>query len=254
MSFTMCYVLLQVSGCGPSAKQVGELKYALSMGDVEEVKRLHAEGVDLRIIFENQETTLHLLAESYSPGPELARYLIEQGVDVNAKTSYGQTAWRLVWYNTRDSISEKKGMFLVELLKAGYVPERDRGDNGEPFLHLAAQDCYCAQLIKMLAEGQDIDERDEFGWTALHHAVFVGNYEASAGLLEAGADPNAETKKTISQSVSRPEQEEILYEYQAGSRPMDLHHAPIGENTKNFKKLFDKYGGEKNPNVQNRFY
>lgn len=246
-------ICLLHSGCGPSPSSVGRLKYALSMGDFPAVKKLHEDGLDLTMTFQDEETTLHLLAESYSPGPELARFLIEQGVDVNAKNIRGQTAWDIIWFNNRESISEKKGLFLAALLEAGCIPTRAPGENGEPFLHLVAVNCLSRPLVKLLAEGQDTEIQDSNGWTPLHHAAFTANYEAAAGLLEAGANPNAETTKTITEYTMRGLDKVVLHEFQAGSRPLDLYHIPPSNNLPSFKALMDKYGGERNPDVNNQF-
>ncbi len=45
---------------------------------------------------------------------------------------------------------------------------------------------------KLIAEGADVDERNNYGWTALMHAGRIGSLEFTELLLDHGADVNAQ--------------------------------------------------------------
>ena len=67
------------------------LHFAAQEGDLDEVKRLVAEGCDINAFDELGKTPLHYAAERERF--EVARYLLEQGADVNAhhEPSIGNT-------------------------------------------------------------------------------------------------------------------------------------------------------------------
>jgi len=59
-------------------------------------------------------------------------------------------------------------------------------------LHLAAQRGYVEGIRKLLAQGEDVNGRDERGRTALHYAGGRGNVETIELLLDGKADVNAQ--------------------------------------------------------------
>lgn len=48
------------------------------------------------------------------------------------------------------------------------------------------------RVDRVLAEGADLNTRDDGGWTPLHKAVAAGDIAIVQRLLAAGADPSAE--------------------------------------------------------------
>ncbi|WP_366664245.1 ankyrin repeat domain-containing protein [Vibrio coralliilyticus] len=58
-------------------------------------------------------------------------------------------------------------------------------------LHLAAYHGNEARVIKLLKANPDPDERDSYGGTALHAAMFQGNTRIVELLIDAGFDVNA---------------------------------------------------------------
>jgi hypothetical protein len=58
-------------------------------------------------------------------------------------------------------------------------------------LHLASTAGSFRIVQYILANGGKVDERNELGWTALHHAVSYGHIPCALILLQAGADLNA---------------------------------------------------------------
>lgn len=65
-------------------------------------------------------------------------------------------------------------------------------DAGMP-LFAAAEEDDADAVRKAIGEGEDVEGRDEEGWTPLAHAASVDSPNAARALLEAGADPNART-------------------------------------------------------------
>lgn len=69
--------------------RVVNLIWAASQGDLDEIKRLHAGGVDLRLADYDGRTALHLAATENHP--EVVDYLIEQGVPLAPEDRWGGT-------------------------------------------------------------------------------------------------------------------------------------------------------------------
>jgi ankyrin repeat protein len=64
--------------------------------------------------------------------------------------------------------------------------------NGQHRLHVAAQDSDIAALQLLLAEGENVDSKDDRGWTPLHTAAFGGHTLIVKTLLRHGAAVDAQ--------------------------------------------------------------
>ena len=64
-----------------------------------------------------------------------------------------------------------------------------------PSLHKAAGNGDIDMVKLLIAEGADVNAKDERSWTALHHAARNGHKEAAELLIAKGADINAEDKE-----------------------------------------------------------
>ncbi|MBS4022637.1 MAG: ankyrin repeat domain-containing protein [Dethiobacter sp.] len=49
------------------------------------------------------------------------------------------------------------------------------------------------EVNKLISEGINLDQKDFYGWTALHWAAIDGNYDISKAILDAGGNPDAMT-------------------------------------------------------------
>jgi ankyrin repeat protein len=99
---------------------------------------------------------------------------------------------------------------------------------GATILHVAAAKDYLEVLEVLLSQQtmvNNIDGRDEDGWTALHAAVYWENMEAAIILVKKGASINLVTKTgdTID-DLCRPEFEEELSELKELGE-VHVHHA-----------------------------
>ncbi len=75
--------------------------------------------------------------------------------------------------------------------EAGAAGNQATGESSDAPLSMAVLKGDLPTVRRLIAEGADVNSRDENGSTPLHAAAFLGRYEIAAVLLERGADPNA---------------------------------------------------------------
>ena len=139
---------------------VKEFFRAIEEGNTAKVKRLISEGVSIHSKIESAFTPLHVAAEYCRY--DIARFLIENGADVNARTVKG---WR-----------------------GGRTP-----------LHFAARG-NCVKVAQLLiSKGVDVNVEDDDRFIPLHYAAFYGSKEMVVFLISKGANVNAKTdyQKTL---------------------------------------------------------
>ncbi|MCZ0933449.1 MAG: ankyrin repeat domain-containing protein [Oligoflexia bacterium] len=152
----------------PIKPKANSLHEAVYNKDIERVKKLIKEGENVNIRGELGETSLHWLRKD---SLEIAKLLIDNGADVNAKTE--------------DSFGTDFDEDLISI-PAGSTP-----------LHLAikknADQSLISFLLKQRADVNAVitDYGYEGGFTPLHLASNEGNLKIVALLLENGADVNA---------------------------------------------------------------
>ena len=115
---------------------------------------------------------------------ECVQWLVEQGVDINAKSKSDDTA--LVTALSRDRVDVVK--FLIE--KGADLRAAD--SNGTTLLHRAARKKSPELAKLLLAQGADINARDKRGTTPLHRSSDTKSaIETMKLLLASGADRTA---------------------------------------------------------------
>ena len=161
---------------GKSALMVAAKKGRLSLA-----RSLVEAGADVNAITDTNGTPFMFAILGNSQ--QVAQWLMDQGADVNTVGSNGWTAL---------TIAAAKGNvpLLQWLIKQGadtqvrdvyrFTPLMRSVDNG--YVEAAA-------VLLSLVE-TDVNARDEYDNTPLHHAVSVGNIPMVNLLLEHGADPN----------------------------------------------------------------
>ena len=88
------------------------LIYAASCGDIDEIKRIEAKGVDLNVSDYDGRTALHLAA---SEGQfEVVDYLIKRKVNVNAKDRWGGTPLKDAKKSNHTDICNKIEKYLTK--------------------------------------------------------------------------------------------------------------------------------------------
>ena len=135
----------------PSSIYLGSLLQAIWKGDILTVKELVEEGVDLNAKTKLGKSPLHMAAKKQKT--EITRLLIATGADVNAGDQNGKTP-------------------LIEAASAGQS----------------------ANAEVLLSAGANINARDENGFTALMWATMMGFPESVEILLESGAEVNTRSK------------------------------------------------------------
>jgi ankyrin repeat protein len=134
------------------------LRLAVLTGDVEELDRLIAVGVNLDALGHDGTTPLMLavkssLGEFYDQGVDIVKFLLARGADINAQTESGATA--LIY-----AVSHHQPEVVEVLIKAG----------------------------------ADVNAVSNAGWSVLDYAREYGKSEGQLIelLLEAGAESNRE--------------------------------------------------------------
>ncbi len=121
-----------------------------------------------------------LMAATRSDHAELVQLLLEHGADVNALDTYDNT--RAIDY----AISQQNAEMTRMLIAAGARGTFQRLKFNGP---KAADDLEIAGML--LAQGADIEERDNWGRTVLMWAVERASLEMIQFLIASGADANA---------------------------------------------------------------
>ncbi len=132
---------------------------------------------------ESDWTSLHVAAKSGSTG--LVDVLMAHGADVNAKTTLGETPLSVA--------IKSRQVGCVAALLAGGADYTIRDESMEhPFLPIdVVWRQYRPLTLAFLANGVDIETKDERGYTMLREAADRQHIPTMRVLLEFGADPQA---------------------------------------------------------------
>jgi ankyrin repeat protein len=138
--------------------QYGSLQRAADAGNVDEVRRLLASGVNVDVRSESDWTALHVASDRGLV--DVARVLLEHGASVKSRDKDGHTPLHLTGCEGSGRAQPK----ATEI-----------GRNG------------VARLL--LEHGADPNAADGFGNTPLHNAINSDDVDLVSLLLEHGADP-----------------------------------------------------------------
>lgn len=164
------------------------LHQAAAEGDLEQVKRLIAEGADINSRGEREFTPLHVTGWGKGPGTvAVAEMLIQKGADVNARAKWRETP-----------LTEATSFGHIALAKLlvdkGTDPDAACEQGCTP-LHHAVNRQDMPELVELLiANGANIQARDNTGGTPLHWAARFGREKATELLVAKGADVNAKDR------------------------------------------------------------
>ena len=120
--------------------------------------------------------------DAYFEAVELAKFFIEKGVDVNAKTAKGEQP------PLNHAAALGPSEIVDILLETGRVEIDHQDSYGSTALHMACRGGHLPSVQSLLNAGAALDLQDKSGFTPLHEAA-VGNHGAICRLLvAAGAD------------------------------------------------------------------
>ncbi|KAL9082155.1 MAG: hypothetical protein Q9159_006670 [Coniocarpon cinnabarinum] len=141
----------------------------------------------------NNRTCLHYVA-NVSTRPEVARYFIQKGLDINALDEDGSSPLHLLLQ--RPDFPEE----MLEVFLENGANVRQESKASEQPLVGAAMSGQLKAVQLLLKEGPgritaDVHDEDEYGKTALHVAAGEGQHEIVDCLLQAGADINHKSHK-----------------------------------------------------------
>ena len=180
---------------------------------VDEVMACLHTGIDAKTTDQSGVTTLHRAAR-YSENADVIRSLLSSGVDKEARDSDERTPlhWAVQYDNavTIEALIEagadpsvrdkhwqtplleaakktKNGEVIKSLLNAGADKEASDNDERTP-LDVASQSNNLIAMAALIKGEAILEAKDEYGRTALYHAIEKGHSAAIEMLLRAGAD------------------------------------------------------------------
>lgn len=165
---------------GPSAIGAQDIFDAVRNGDLAKVKELVEKDPQLvKAKNARQSTPLHVAVDLNNE--PIARYLIENGADVNTEGSP-------VFSPLYNAVS-RGYLEVAELLVKGGA-DLDRPTLGMSLLHTAVMAKSIPAAEFLLSKGMDVNQRDKYGLTPLHMASELGLQDLCLFLIGHGADVN----------------------------------------------------------------
>jgi ankyrin repeat protein len=211
-----------------ATNDVGEtpLLYAVSRGAIKQAQVLLENGANIMARDSNGKTVLHLAASSWSWCPDMMRWLVDRGADVNGpggkqnetpifyaiRHCYGGTGEEKVrnllslgadvHFRNIDGLvplsmaARMRSIESIMMLLSRGALVNSRDIQGKSPLHHVAETSFGYQvhgIITLLIQHRvDMNARDHSGYTPLHSVVAKkGAWEAAGELLKAGADRQA---------------------------------------------------------------
>jgi len=151
---------------------------AASEGNKEVAALLIAKGADVNLRDDWEWTPLHLVRTE-----EVAELLISNGADVNALDKHGDTPL--------DNAVDSMRTGIANLLRKHGGKTGDWMDAYNS-IHSAAIAGHIDAIKQHIADGEDVNLRDDWEWTPLHEAAYNGRKEVAELLISNGADVDAQ--------------------------------------------------------------
>ena len=185
---TICFAIL-MGGCSSAFEK------AVKEGDLETTKQLIEGENELNISTEKIGSQSPILVATRKGHIDIVKLLIENGADVNAKSSDSLT-WSQGW-TALISASENGDFNIAKLLIENGADVNASSKSGWTAIMSASRGGYFS-IVKLLVEnGADVNAISEIGWTPVRAAAYYGyakryvdreNEEIVKFLVRNGAD------------------------------------------------------------------
>jgi hypothetical protein len=116
---------------------------------------------------------------------KIAKILIHQGLDVNARDENGVTLLHIA------ALSNQEQLARLLLKRGGGADPNLKASDGLSALHMAVNNHDMGIVKLLLKKGAEVNARCNDGWTPLHGACCDGNIQLASLLIENGADTSA---------------------------------------------------------------
>ncbi len=175
---------------GPK-KATGSVFDAIDRGQPDLALQYIEDGADVNAGLSTGDTPLHVA--SFKGYAQVVKRLIEKGADVHATITRGDPGATLL------HLAAMKGHFEIITillahgadLRARLGGSRQTSTSGALPLHLAATHNQMQAVKVLIAQGADPNAVDDYGDTPLHYAANKGLREMARLLVDLGANPNA---------------------------------------------------------------
>jgi len=162
------------------AKKNKSLFEAVTKGDIEQVKKLIAQGADVNVA-EGENAWTPLLAAAKGAHSEVVKVLLANGANVNLAETYGYTAlYYAIWNDDEETVKS--------LISGGADVNKgpaEEMDDDSPLCYAIWQ--RHAGIVKdVLDAGADINTKDEKGYTPLYWAAFSSSKDILDLILSRG--------------------------------------------------------------------
>ncbi len=185
-------------------KGLTPLHVAARYAKPEVVEYLIEQGADVNAQSSDGQTPLHEAAEVIRvKNANRIRILLEAGADPSIENQKGLDVWEFILDETPFDLSDQGAIAMGLMLRHGYEPDMQPDETGKTILHELAEHCPAAEPIDLLIaeHGMNPDIQDINGWTPLHFAALGQNYEAAEALLKLGADIHATTTHGVKEII-----------------------------------------------------
>ncbi|WP_374327993.1 ankyrin repeat domain-containing protein [Azonexus sp.] len=160
---------------------------AIGAGDIEQVRKIIAKGIDLDANDNPNSTPLQIAASLGKK--EMVRLLIDSGADVNGSARLGGTPL--------GAAAENGFLDVVELLLSKGADINRGGYLKSTPLHLAATAKQSKMVALLLSEGANVNKGSEAGVTPFHYAAMAGDVEIMEMMIAKGADIAARDQRGL---------------------------------------------------------
>ena len=144
---------------------------------------------------------------------------------------------------------KRVSIFLVIIITLTVVMANFYKDAG---LHVAAHFGQYDQVMELLKQNPDVDERDKFGGTALHAAIWQADLRVVEALVEHGFDINARGNQTgytpLHDAVKAENKDAFKYLLAKGADPyikdnanMDVMEFALSEDQSKYAAILEEY-------------